>query len=814
MQDVLKDLRHAVRLLARKPGLSILAVTSLALGIGVNTAIFSLVNAILLKDLPMRAPERVVDVYTSSSNDFAYSTSSYPDFVDLRQGNDVFEDLVSYNMSLASWDNGESAEMLFGQEVSGTYFDFAGLPMAAGRSFSADEDVMPGTPVAVLGHAFWQERFGGSEDAIDQALRLNGILFTVVGVAPEPMKGTFPGFSASFWIPMTMHDRMAERASLDKRGSRSIFMRGRLKPGVTLAAAQAQFDTLSTNLATTYPDSNEDRRSTLVKSSGVAINPGFDGVLFGVAGLLMAVVGLVLLIACSNIANLLLARAADRRKEVAIRLALGAGRGRLIRQLLTESLVLATAGGALGLLFAVWTSRLIVSFQPPIPLPINLDLGLDPQVLFFTFGLALLTGFVCGLAPALQASKPDLVPALKDEVSSLGRGHRRFGIRNILVVCQVVVSTLLLIGAGLFLRSLANAQEIDTGFDTHRGVGVQAMLGLGGRYTEESGKVFLDRALERVRALPNVREAALVGYLPLDIQRRTMGILPEGHPTVDEDDWPEIDMVPTGPRYFETMGIEVRRGRGFEESDAHGEAVVVVNEAFASRYWPGEDPLGKRVRIEGDEPWLAVVGMTETGKYVTLGEDPRPFVYTSYFHDYDNMMTLVAATDGDENALLEAVRAEILALDSDVPLFSSRTLSEHLTVMLFPARMGAILLAAFGVLGLVLASVGLYGVVAVTVAKRTREVGIRMAIGATGSDVVRLVVKEGLALVAVGIVLGSALALAGTQALATFLYGISPTDPLTFGAVALVLIVVAAVANLVPAGRATRIDPVVALRYE
>ena len=812
MYELVRDLRHAVRLLARKPALSTLAVVSLALGIGVNTSIFTVVNAVLLRDLPVAEPKRVVEVYTSDSGGFRYATASYPDYLDLRREATVFTELAAVSATFVTHDDGERTEMLFGEEVSGNFFDFLGLSLTLGRGFEPLEETPGAHPVVVLGESFWRRRFGADRQVLGRTLDLNGLDFAIIGVAPAEYRASLSGLTSDFWIPVAMHDAMSEKPSLDARGSRSLFLKGRLRPGVTLDAAQAELDLLAARLAEAYPETNEGRELTAVASTRVAINPGIDGPLFGVAGLLLVVVALVLLIACSNIANLLLARAADRRREIAVRLALGSSRGRLIRQLLAESLVLSTAGAALGLLFAVWTSRLIVGFKPPLPIPIALDLGIDFRVFGFTLALGLLAGMLCGLAPALQASRTDLVAAIKGEASAFGR-RRRFGLRNLLVVAQVTLTTVLLIGAGLFVRSLANAQAIDTGFALERGASLTVGLGFGGRYSEPEGLLFQQQLRERAAALPGVRSAAWVGYLPLSLTLNSRRVQFEGQETLGEDEGPELDTVRAGPGYFETLGIPLSRGRGFSHRDAGAPPVVVVNDALAQRYWPGEDPLGKRLRFDPEAPWAQVVGVARTGKYRTLGEQPRPFIYRSHLQDYSSMMTLVVASD-DEAAALAALRHELEALDPHVPIFDQHLISEHLEIALFPARMGAALLAAFGVLGLLLASVGLYGVVAYSVSQRTREVGIRMAIGASRRDVLSLVTREGMALVAVGLMLGITTALFAARGLGSLLYGIAPNDPLTFIAVALVLAAVALAANLLPARRATRIDPMVALRYE
>lgn len=816
MGDWMTSLRRTVRQLRHRPLINGLAVLSLALGIGVNSSIFSVVNALLLREPPMEDPGRLMEVYTQDSGGFKYATSSYPDYVDVRDSVDAFSDLAAFNLSIATYDDGQDTRLLFGEIVSGNFFPMLGVKPALGRSFLPEEDETPGShPVALLGHGFWQREMGGDPEVLGRTVKLNGLTFTVVGVAPEEYPGTLPGLVADYWIPMQMFDAMNERRLLDERGRRSLFLKGRLAPGVTEEQAQAQLEAAAAALAEEYPRTNEGRTMTLLPSSEVVLNPAVDGPLFGVAGLLLTVVGLVLLIACSNIANLLLARATDRRREMAIRLALGSSRRNLMGQLLLESLVLAFLGGGLGLLLALGLSRLVVSFQPPIPLPVSLDLSLDHRVLAFTCILALVTGLVCGLAPALKASRPELVPALRDDSTGAGGRLRRFSLRNGLVVLQVAVSLVLLLGAGLFLRSLAQRQAVEPGFDLRQGAVAMITLGLGNRYSEEEGRIFYRQLVDHMEAQPGVRSAALAGHLPLGFAVYSSNVEIEGRPLEEGDEGPEVDTVQVGPGYFETMGIELPWGRAFSESDVEGAPpVVIVNEEAARRFWPGEDPLGQRLRFDFSGDFAEVIGVTRTGKYRTLGEDPRPFVYQPFLQQYSSEMSLVVASDLPEGEILGLLRRELKALDPALPIFDLRSMSEHLAFMLFPARMGAVLLVAFGLLGLVLASVGLYGVVAYSVARRTREVGVRLALGARRQDVLRLVVREGMVLVAVGLALGLGLALFASKALERWLFGVGTSDPVTFVAVPVLLAGVAFLANLIPARRATRIDPMVALRYE
>lgn len=820
MTDLVKDLRHAVRALARRPALTALAVLSLGLGIGVNSSIYSLVHAVLDRGLPMARPSEVVDVYTSDSDGFVYATSSYPDYRDIRDQADAFSELAAFELTVATWDDGERTQLLFGQLVSGNYFDLLGTRPALGRAFLPEEDATAGThPVVILGHRFHQQRFAGDPAIVGRTVELNGIAFSVIGVAPEALKSTFPVIVADFWAPMTMADRLGDvggGGGLENRGSRSLFLQGRLRLGVDLAAAQAQLGVVAERLGTAYPETNEGRSLTAVPASTVSLNPGIDGPLRGVAGLLMVLVGLVLLIACSNIANLLLARAADRRREIAVRLALGSSRGRLMRLLLFESLLLGLGGAALGLLLARWTVRLIVGFQPPLPIPLSLDVGFDSQVLLFTAALGILTGLVCGLAPAFQASRPDLVPALKNDAGALGRRFRRFGLRNVLVVSQVAISTLLLVGSALFLRSLGHALAVDPGFTLRRGVEAQLALSLGGRYDETTGKLFYGELLERARTLPAVRSAALASHLPLGLTTQSRRFFVEGAAPSAEGEEREIDMIAVSPGYFATLGIPLLSGRDFgaPESAPGSPGAVIVNETTARRFWPGEDPVGKRLRFDETAPWSTVVAVARDGKYRTLGEEPRPFLYTAFDQDYSPMMTLVVASDEAEGASLARVRSLLDTMDPQLPIFDLRTLSSHLDIMLFPARLGAALLLAFGLLGTVLASVGLYGVVSYAVSKRTREVGIRMAIGAGRDDVLRLVVGEGMGLVGIGLALGVGLALVASRAVAGLLFDVSTHDPAAYLGVVATLVAVALVANVVPARKAMGIEPFRALRDE
>ncbi len=811
------DLRYAIRRLARAPGFTAAAILSLALGIGANTAIFSIVDTVLFRDMPARSPSELVELYTRDSGGYEFSTFSYPDLRDVRDEATVFDDVAARYPAMVSLANADgTSDILWGEVVTPNLFDLLGVGPAMGRTLHADADAVTGaSPVAVISHRTWERRFGGDPGVVGRTLRLNGRAITVVGVMPEGFTGQFPAFQMDLWLPTSMavalHIEDADQA--DSRGGRSLFPVARLKRGVTSEQARAELRVLSDRLAAAYPDTNDGRSMTLLRSDQVSFNPMVDRVLTPIAVLLMAVVGLVLAIACANIASLLLVRAAGRQREIATRLAVGAGRGRVVRQLLTESVVLALAGGVVGLGLAYVLVRVLSGFTPPIPIPVNLDLGLDRTVLLFTFGLSIITGILFGLAPALRASRPDLLPALKEAtVSGLGR-RRRFGLRNGLVVGQVVVSLLLLVTAGLFLRSLAETGKVDPGFDTeHLAMAALNLEQIG--YSPEKGRVFIDRLVERLEALPEVRSATVTARMPVGIAIQTREFLPEGQAVPADGRVPSYDYTRTDAGYFETLGVRIVRGRGFTRADRTGPEVVIVSETAGRRFWPGEDPIGKRLRRGEDGPWQTVVGVAADTKVRTLGEAPRPYVYLPLDRRGTDIAMVVAATRGDPAAFLPRLLAEIQAIDPAVTPFQSGTIRDQMSIMLYPARMGALLLAAFGALALLLAVTGLYGVASYTASRRTREIGIRMAIGAGPGDVRGMVLRDGAILVAAGLAIGVGLALVATRFLARFLYGVGVIDPVTFVGIPLLLGGIALLATWLPARRAGRLDPMRALRYE
>ena len=818
MTTIWQDVRYGVRMLARSKGFTLVAVLSIAFGIGVNTTIFSFVNAALLRPLPAPRPEQLVRLWDGQS-------SSYPDYVAYRDETQVSANLAAYAQRPMSLTLGDETERIWGEIVTGNYFDVFATPPAQGRGFLPEEDRTPGThPVAVISDGFWKRRFNSDPAAIGKTILLSNQPFTIIGITAENFAGANVLTPPDLWVPM-MSEPLVQPGSVSLTSPDDGWLEvlGRLKPDVTPAQAQAAISTIARRLHQarrerfSEPEGLIDRDATIAPARGLMVPPQGRTTVVFVVGLLMTVVTLVLLVACANVANMLLARAAARRKEIAVRLALGASRWRVVRQLLTESLLLALAGGAAGLLLALWSADLLQSLLPPASEGMRgtLDTSPDGRVFAYTLLLSVLTGVVFGLVPALQASKPNLVSALKDE--AVGFSRRRLSLRNLLVVAQVAVSLLLLVAAGLFLRNLRNTQHADPGFQIENGFVMTYDLGLA-KYTTIRGRLFHDELLSRVRALPGVRAASLAEFVPLGGPRALSPLYVEGEPAealqTDESSLLSHAAIATG--YFQTMGIPLVRGRDFGDGDAAatGPPIVIVNETLARRITPDGNAVGKRLRMDSQGDYLEVVGVAKDIKYNQLAERRVYFAYRPLAQQYRAQMTLHVRATGDPQAVMNQVRAEAHALDRNLPLTNVKTLEEHMRGPLAPAQLLAGLSSAFSALALLLAATGLYGVMAYLVSGRTREFGIRVALGAQGRDVLRLVLSEGLTLVGVGILCGLFASFALTRVLQSVLYGVSATDPVTFAAVALLLVMVAFVAILIPARRATKVDPMIALRYE
>jgi len=828
-----KDIRFAARGLLKRPGFTVVAVLTLALGIGANTAIFSVVNATLMRTQPVSDPDRLVFVF----NGPAGSVFSYPDYVAVRDQNNVLDGLIAWGGITASLNSNDQTDLVTGAIVTGNFFDVLGVRAQLGRVITTEDDKTPGAhPVAVISQGLWQGRFAGDPNIIGRQLLLNGNAFTVIGVLPKGFDGLQLGVTRDLYVPMMMQATMRPpRAGfsgemnpdlLQVRTNRWLYSVGRLKEGVTEAQAQSSLALITKQLEVAYPQQSSGRGITISPLSA-SDDPGGRQQLSSVARLLMGVVGIVLLIACANVANLLLARSSARTKEIAVRLAIGATRWRIVRQLLTEGVLLATLGGAAGLLLAWWTARTISAAPPPTnALPITPQFSIDLRVLLFTLGLSLLAGVVFGLAPALRASKPALIPALKDDAAAFFERTRMFTLRNLLVVTQVALSVVLLIAAGLFLRSLRQAQTIDPGFDAEKIVGLPLNINLL-RYTKAQGREFYRQVTERVEAIPGVESASVARIAAVSGNSSVRSLLIEGRagsdnqfrsdnsgPVAENNDSVSANVI--GPKYFQTMGIALMQGRDFnaQDSDDHP-PVVIVNEAFVRRHFPNEDALGKRLSFNGPKgPWREIVGVVRTSKYRSLGEAPTPVAYLALQQNHETGMVLHVRTRVDPSSVAGAIRNEVQSLERNLPLGNPELMSERVANSLYAARMGALLLAVFGACALLLASIGLYGVMSFAVARRTRELGIRVALGARPGDVFRLVLLQGMTLVIAGLVLGIGVAMAVTRLLASFLYGVSTTDALTFTVIPALLTAVALLACYLPARRATKVEPLIALRYE
>ena len=811
-----KDIRYAIRSLLKRPGFVAVAVITLALGIGANTAIFSLVNTVLLRSLPVAEPRQIVSVAARGKDD-SMSAFSYPNYRDFRDRNDVLSGLLVYRFVPLSLSRSGVNERIWGFEVSGNYFDVLGVKAIKGRAFTAEEDKTPlSNPVAVLSFESWQKRFGGDPDLVGKDVLLNNHQFKVIGIAPAGFKGTELVYTPEIWLPASMMAWVEPGADwLEDRNTRNFFAVGRLKPGIDSRQAEASLNLLAQQLAKEYPDTNEGQSIKIVPPGFII--PELRGAVVSFTWVLMAAVGLVLLVTCTNLAGLMLARATDRRREIAIRLAMGANRLRLIRQLLTESVLLSFVGGLAGVLLALWILDVLLAFKPPIDFPLALDVNVDWRVLLFSLGVSLLAGTIFGLAPALQATRPGLSQALR-ETSAQG-GAARTRLRSVLVVAQIAISLVVLIAAGLVVRTLQQLQTMNPGFDAQNALTMSFDLGLQG-YDDQHGQQFYRQLYERVQALPAVKSAAVSSYIPLSLNFNSRNVFVEGQPAERGENVPLAMNASVGPRFFETLKTPVVQGREFTEQDQEKtERVVVVNETFVRRLMPNAsstgDAVGKRFSTRSvSGPFMRIVGVARDGKYFNIAEEPRPFMWTPMSQDYQSSGILTVRTEGNPEALLGAVRKEVQALDRNLPLFDVKTLTEHMRLALFPARIAATVLGVFGFVALLLSAIGIYGITSYTVAQRTHEIGIRLALGAQLSDVMKLVLSHGLKLTIIGAAIGLFGAYLATRAITSVLYGVSATDPLTFGFVSVLLIGVALVACYVPSRRATKVDPLIALRNE
>ena len=814
-----KNVQYAARRLTQRPGFTLVAVLSLALGIGANSAIFSLVNAVLLRRAPVEKPEELVEIYISSP-EFEYNVFSYPDLRDFMEGTkDVFAEVSGTKLTLTQIDTDSGVEVLPAEMVTGNYFPTLGIEAVVGRTLLPEDDVAPGAhPVVMLGHGHWLKAFGGDPGVVGREARIGGRPYTIIGVAPADYEGHFRGLAPAFFLPRMMLNEVSPSNydQLEQRGDHGLFVKGRLRPGVTLAQVQTAADAVAERLRESAIEDWDPQASFLfVPTSDVILYPPFDRFVRAGAWLLMIVVGLVLLMACVNLASFLLARAIDRRKEVALRIALGATRGRLIGQLLTETLLLALLGGVAGIALGQGLLALLVGADLPLPIPLTLDLGLDPTVLGFSLLVSLAAGLLLGLAPALQTTNPDVSATIKDETAGVGRSGG-LTLRNALVVLQVATSVVLLVGAGLFLRSFQRIQTVDPGFGRDPSAILTVMLP-GTRYSDEEGARFEKRLEERLLTVPGVTAVGMTSNLHLNtLNTQNIEVNVDGVEPPPGREWHTADRATVSAGFFEAAGVRILRGRNFEASDLpDSPQVAIVNEALVDKFWPGQDPLGRMLRRpdEGDEDMM-VVGVAGTAKIRSLGEAPRAFVYVPFSQRYTSDITIVAKTGADPERTAVDLMAAARELDPELWIWESKTMARHLGIVLLPARLSALLLSAFAAVALALASIGLYGIVSYSVSQRSREVGIRMSLGAGGGSVVGMLMGSGLKMVGMGAAFGVVASLAAMPALANLLFGIQPTDVVSFVVMPLVLIAVATLAAYVPARRASRIDPVRALKAE
>jgi predicted permease len=820
MHTFLQDLRYGARTLGKNLGVTVVAVITLALGIGANTAIFSGISPFVFRALPVPQAEELVRPMELTEDRGLADELSYPDFVDYRDQNSVFSGIFAENMVQAAIGTETENDVIWGQAVSGNFFDVLRVTPIMGRGFLPEEDKTPaGNPVAVIGHSLWERRLGSDPQIVGKTIQLNGKPYNVIGVAPPTFTGTKFGLSLDFWIPMMMVEDLQRTTDLlNDRGSHWMNVVARLKPGVSLEQASANMSMIARRLNDAYPDNRARLTDAFVKTEIEGRFGEASPVMKGASAIAMAIVGLVLLIACANVANLLLARAAARRKEIGIRLAVGASRARLIRQLLTENVLLSLLGGGLGLLVAYWVTYLMQGFIPVLQYNLANDFfSIDSRALIFNLVISLLTGLLFGLAPAWHASKPDVVPVLKGDVATSDVGkRRRFTLRNTLVVAQVALSLVVLVCAGLFIQSFRNAQRMDPGFGAQNVLLMSLNPQLIG-YDENQNKDFFRRAVEGVKALPGVEAAGVSRLAPLGDSSNSSGpILREGEPLARGSAGRTIMNTTISPGYFETLQIPFIEGRDFDDRDRRdSQRTIIVNQRMAEMLWPGESAIGKRILVGADskEP-IEVIGVVKTGKYRSLSEDPKPFYYYAAMQRGPSSMTLFVRSSIDPASLVNPVRQYIQALDRRMPIFAVKTMPEHMTWPLWGPRMAASLSVAFGFVALLLSAVGLYSVMAYVVSQRTREVGIRMALGAQQRDVLRLITSYGMGLALTGLGIGLVLAFALTRALSAVLIGISVYDITIFLTVPVLLTLVAAAACFFPARRATKVDPLVALRYE
>lgn len=815
MERLLADLRVALRRVRKRIGFTVVAVLSLALGIGANTAIFSLVDAILLRRAPLPHAERVAEIYQRQPN-FPFSPFSYPDYRDFRDATHaVFSQVAISRYTATARDMGDHVETMMGELVNGDYFPLLGVRPVLGRLLGPEDDIAPGGhAVIVLSYDYWQRTLNGDPEVVGKRLRLAGRDYTVVGVAPKSFVGSIAGLAPSFYGSVQMVNQIEGSASdeLSARGNHSSFLKARLAPGASMAQARAVAARFSVDMQARYPKEWAGSSLVVVPSTDIAVNPLLDSVVVPAAAALMIVVGLVLLVACANLASFLLAQARDRQRDIAIRLAIGASRRALVQQLLTESLLLAIVGGVAGVLLSRVALGVLLGANLPLPLPIWLDVSLDARVLTFAIVASAIAGLLFGLVPALQATRPAVIEWIKNENVGGGPG-RRVTMRNVLVVGQVAVSLLLVVTAALFLRSLQARMQVDPGF----GKAPATMLWLtipADKFDSTRRVAVLDEIERRSAELPGARAVGVTDNILLNaLSQQSKRINVAGFTPPKGQLGFDIDYASADSGFFDAAGVTILRGRNFTSADRPGAPrVAIINEVLAQRFWPNQDAIGQTFR--SDTMTFRVIGIARNTKVRSLGEAPKGFIFDAYKQQFSNNPMLIVRTDGNAEQMGVRVLGVLRETSPDLYVLLMKTLSNHIAAMMLPARLGAIAFSLFAGLALGLALLGVYGIVSYAVARRTREMGIRLAVGASPAGVVRLLMREGMTLVVIGAVIGLALGLAATRLLESLLFGVRTGDPVTFLGAPLLLLAVGAVASLLPARRASRIDPARVLKTE
>jgi predicted permease len=821
LESLLRDVRFGFRMLAKAPSLTAIVVITLAMGIGVNAAIFSVVDSFLIRPLPVPHPQEIVVLASHQQGaPVGASNFSYADLADFRkQAEDTFSDLFVYQPFLIGLSADGRADQLTISYVSGNYFSALGLKPALGRLFLPGEGERAGdSPYVVLAYSYWQTRFGGDPRVIGKQVRVDGDAATIIGVAPKGFHGTYEILNMDGYLPLSMFAQGPELSGLfTVRQMRTLRAMGRLKTGVSVAQAQSVVGVIAERLANQYADTDKGISVRVVPETLSRPSPDVGTMIPVVAGLFLLLAALVLLLACLNVANILIARATVRQHEMAIRSALGAGRARLMRQVLTEAILLALLGGAAGVILGAWASSSVSSMLPKTNPPFHFDFGFDWRVFAYALGAALFTGFIVGLWPALRAARTNLNAVLHEGGRSDSAGASRHRVRSALVVIQVAGSLALLVVAGLFVRSLDRVERTYLGFDPHHLLNVSIdphQIG----YDEARTKEFYRELEDRVRAIPGVQSASLAFNFPMGAFTNGRPIEVEGHPPPVGQQPPIVLFNQVDPAYFETMRVSLLQGRAFVNSDDEtAPPVAIVNQTMAEKYWPGQDAIGKRFRIAGAAVRFAeIVGIVENGQYNIMGEPPQAFFYLPWAQSYSSFRTIQIRSSVAPESLLVQVQQEIRNLAPDLPIYDAETMEQALAGAngYFVYRFGATMAGVMGVIGLILAVVGVYGVMSFSMAQRTREIGIRMALGANRRDVLKLVLRQGLTILIVGVAAGLVCGWALTRAMGRFAAGPSGAGPLIFGGAALVLICVALLACWIPARRAMRVDPMVALRYE